>query len=70
MTIHETMKRLGVPINNWCSDLYVPVNDVTTGILNLPEYTVHKKNATKFRCNIKHILCYDIPFAYDNYRRY
>jgi hypothetical protein len=61
MTIYEKMKAAGVEIAHHESDLYVPVNDVTTAIVKDYEFA---SIVTKFFDNITHTLWYDIPFAY------
>ena len=62
MNIYAEMIAAKVPVANHASDLYVPVNAVTTGILL--KFPVHFKNATRFRDNVASDLMYDIPFAF------
>jgi len=62
--IYEEMNKAGVKINNWCSDLHVPVCKESTEILNRPEFSIHKKNATVFNCSMDNVPYYDIPFAH------
>lgn len=62
MSIYEDLKKAGVPLSNWCSDLYVEVNDQTTALISKYEY---KQNTTKFLCKVTGKLTYEIPFAYD-----
>lgn len=62
VSIHQKMLDLGVSIDNWCSDLYVPVTPETTAIIDQYEF---KCNVQKFRNQIDGTLWYDIPFAYE-----
>ena len=65
LNIYEEMINAGVQIDHHESDLYVPVNDVTTAIIARYDY---KDNVTKFRSSIEpHDMWYDIPFAYQPY---
>ena len=61
MNIYEEMIKLGVQHAHHESDLYVPVNDATTKLVNQYEF---KQNVKMFTCNIDKKLWYDIPFAY------
>ena len=62
MNIYKKMKEAGVEISNHCSDMYVPVNKTTTGLLADYEF---RRSVTTFTSNIDGELTYDIPFAYD-----
>jgi hypothetical protein len=64
-SIYQEMKDLGVQINNHYSDLYVPVTEETTRIVNTHRAKGHR--VTKFICNITHTPWYDIPFAFEPY---
>ena len=59
--IYTAMLASGVEIDHHCTDLYVPVNEVTTAIVDRYEF---KCNVTKFRSAIDGTPWYDIPFAY------
>lgn len=61
MSLYDLMKWNGVEIDNHESDLYVPVNPVTTHFIEQYE---HKANVTTFEHSIDGKLWYDIPFAY------
>jgi hypothetical protein len=61
-SIYRKMLVAGVEIDNHETDLYVPVTDVTTAILNDYHY---RSNVKPFRSNIDGTQWYDIPFAYD-----
>lgn len=65
MSIYQKMKDAGVEIDHHRSDLYVPVNEVTTGILR--GHGSMFDIASKFRSNFDNSLWYDIPFAFDPY---
>lgn len=63
MSIYEQMKAAGVEIASHETDLYVPVTEETTAIVNAYEF---KTNVTRFISNIEpHVPWYDIPFAYE-----
>ena len=69
-SIYVAMRFEGVECSNHCSDLYVPVNETTTEVLNRPEFALHKKNATIFQSEIKgEGRFYEIPFAYQPYHK-
>jgi hypothetical protein len=59
--VHENIENMGSHV----SDLYVPVSDKATEILN--HYPIHKANATTFKSEIDGKMNYDIPFAYKPY---
>ncbi len=64
MTIHETMKNLGVEISSHYSDLYVPVTEETrTALKNAKP----KPYFGTFRSNIDGKMWFDISFAFDPY---
>ena len=52
----------GYPVSNWCSDLYIEVNEKTTLLVNDYEY---KQNVTLFHDNVTGKKSYEIPFCYD-----
>jgi hypothetical protein len=61
-SIYEQAKALDVEMDSHESDLYMPVNDVTTALVK--EYQF-RSNVRVFRSNIApHNLWYDVPFAY------
>jgi hypothetical protein len=62
MSIYEQMKATGVEIGSHESDLYVPVTEETTAIVNAYEF---KGNVTRFTSQIDKKPWYDIPFAYE-----
>ncbi len=61
-TIYEEVKKANLKTDHHCSDLYIPVNDVSKAIID--NYK-NKSNVTTFTDNIDGELWYDIPFAYD-----
>jgi hypothetical protein len=61
-TIYQQMVEAGVETSNHESDLYVPVNPVTTKLINEYKY---KGNVKTFLNQITKTHWYDIPFAYD-----
>ncbi|GAB1376868.1 hypothetical protein MASR1M48_17200 [Lactococcus petauri] len=64
-TIHQQLKDAGITtFAGHFSDLYVPVNEVTTKIIDGYKY---KKSVTKFINRVQGGLWYDIPFAHDDY---
>ena len=60
--IYNDLKATGAPLSNWCSDLYVEVNEQTTAIIKDYEF---KQNVTQFQNEVTGKLTYEIPFAYD-----
>lgn len=52
-------------ISNWCSDLYIEVNDFTKELVKNYEFRV---NVSIFKNNVTGKLCYEIPFAYPGKR--
>lgn len=64
MSIYKEMVEAGVENSSHESDLYVPVNMVTTQLVEAYE---HKNNVTMFTSNIDGKRWYDIPFAFDPY---
>lgn len=64
MNIYDEAKKLGIEMGNWCSDLYLPVNEQTQKLVADYEF---KKNVTTFISNIDKKLWYEIPFAFYPY---
>lgn len=64
-TICQAMVESGIAVSNYYSDLYVPVNNITREILNRPEYSIERNNATIFFNQVEKCSYYDIPFAFD-----
>jgi len=67
MTMYEELLSLGMQENelgNWCSDLHVLKNSISTKFINAYEF---KMNVTTFRSEIDGLIWYDIPFAYTEY---
>lgn len=62
--IYKEMVEAGVVIGSHCSDMYVPVNEITTALVAAYEF---KCNVTTFHSNITGERCYDIPFAFPNW---
>jgi hypothetical protein len=64
MTIYQEIKATGTTIKNWQSDLYIPINEITTPIVNK-----YKKDLyiTTFTNQVEGGQWYDIAFAYDPY---
>jgi hypothetical protein len=52
----------GVQIESHYSDMYVPVNDLTTRLLR---HYKCRSNVTTFTNRVEGGLWFDIPFAYD-----
>ena len=61
MSIYQDMQATGVEIANHESDLYVPVTEETTAIVDAYEF---KGNVTRFTSQIDQKPWYDIPFMY------
>ena len=65
MDIYKELSKAGRKISNHCSDLHVPVDEVSTAIIEKYEF---KGNVSKFQSAIEgEGLHYDIPFAYYPY---
>ena len=64
MNIYDEAKKLGIEMDTWCSDLYLPVNEQTQKLVADYEF---KKNVTTFISNIDKKLWYEIPFAFYPY---
>lgn len=62
VSIYADCVRLGVPVQNHASDLYIPVNDATRLLLK-----AHGLTATTFTNQVEGGLWYDVPFAFDPY---
>jgi len=62
MSIYEEMKAAGVEIDNHSSDLLVPSNAITRGIVARYEY---KGNVQGFKSAIDGTQWLEIPFAFD-----
>ena len=62
MSTYQQMLDAGVECSNHESDLYVPVNDITTKIKDGYRFS---QSVTTFHCGITGELMYDFPFAYD-----
>lgn len=68
-TIKEQLLNLGMKenqIGNWCSDLHVLKNEISTSFVNSYEY---KCNVKPFRSEIDGLMWYEIPFVYTEYKR-
>ena len=64
MTMYEELLSLGMQedqLGNWCSDLHVMKNEISTKYLKGYEFP---QNITTFRSQIDGLIWYDIPFAY------
>ena len=59
--IYDRMVAAGVEISHHESDLYVPDNEITRGIIS--EYQ-SKESVTRFRNQRTGTLWFDIPFGY------
>ena len=67
LTIKQQLLNLGMKeeeIGNWCSDLHVLKNDISTKFINEYEF---KQNVKTFRSEIDGSIWYDVPFAYSEY---
>lgn len=62
MSIYTDLKKAGCEISNHESDLYVPVDDISTEIINRYEF---KRTIRQFRSRLDDRMYYDIPFAFD-----
>ena len=63
--IFKEVLKQKIPYANYCSDLYIPVNDQTRELINQYDY---KKSVTIFKDKTgEYDFMYDIPFAYTHY---
>lgn len=60
--LFRLVERLGVPVANHYTDLYIPVNDLTRRIL--ARYPLHQSNATTFTNEVEGGRWFDVPFCY------
>lgn len=63
MSLYTDLIERGVPVSNWQSDLYCPVNETTTKLLKRHNITT----ATMFHNQVEGGLWYDVPFMYGPY---
>lgn len=63
-SVYDSMLEANQEISNWCSDMYVPVNDTTTAIIKDYEF---KCNVKRFKSNVDGKMMYELPFAYEPY---
>lgn len=66
-TMYQQLLELGMKeseIGNWCSDLHVLKNNISTKFVNEYEF---KQNVKTFRSEIDGLMWYEIPFAYSEY---
>lgn len=61
-SLYEECVKRGIPTKNRYSDLYIPVTEETTALLN--EHGCHKST---FVDQIDGTLSYDVAFQYDPY---
>jgi hypothetical protein len=60
--IYSAMLEAQVPIENWQSDLYVPINDKTTSIIK--KYPELLNTVTTFKSETDKTMWYEIPFQF------
>ena len=63
-TIFQQVQELEIEFDNHESDLYIPVNKVTTRLIDVYDF---KQNVATFRNELNGKQWYDIPFAYDTF---
>lgn len=61
MSLYTELMDAGVPVSNWQSDLYCPVNDTTRELLK--KHNI--KTATIFVHQVEGGLWFDVPFMYE-----
>jgi len=66
ISIFQKVKKLGIDFDNYYSDLYLFVNDDTTKIIDNYEF---KSIVTTFKSAVDGIPMYEVPFAYEDYKR-
>lgn len=60
MSLYTDLIDAGIPVSNWQSDLYCPVNETTTTLVKK-----HGKSVRTFKNQVEGGLWYDVPFAFD-----
>lgn len=65
-SIHKDMLELKVEIDHHESDLYVPVLNATTKVLNSYREAGKHVGTSLFICNVDKKPWYDIAFAYES----
>jgi hypothetical protein len=64
--LHAQCVAAGIPVESHCSDLYIPVNEITRKLV--AEYAAAGgTRAETFTSNIDGKRWYDVPFAYSPY---
>ena len=66
LSLYQKVKYFNIEFDTHCSDLYLYVTDETKDLINDYEFKV---NVTTFKSAIDGRLMYDIPFAYEDYKR-
>ena len=61
LSIHPEMIRQGVPCENHCLDLYVPVNKISRAIVRRYQY---RQSVETFKSEIDGKQWFDIPFGF------
>ena len=61
--IQEELEKANCVIFNHCSDLYTPVNDASTKIINSYEF---KESVTTFKCQVTGTMHYDLGGCYSS----
>lgn len=62
MSLYTDLIDAGVPVSNWQSDLYCPVNNITRALIKK-----HGIKATVFKNRVEGGFWYDAPFCFDPY---
>ncbi len=66
LSLFKKVKSLNIPFDAHCSDLYLYANEDTKKLLDMYEF---KSNITTFISQTDNKIMFDIPFAYEDYKR-
>lgn len=66
LSLYKQVLHRGIEFDTHCNDLYLYVTDETIKLIDGYEY---KNNVTTFKNEINGRLMFDVPFAYEDYRR-
>lgn len=61
LSLFNKVEKMGIEWDNYCGDLYIPVNSQTRELINDYEF---KCNVTTFKSAIDGTQWFEVPFAY------
>jgi hypothetical protein len=66
LSLYQKILYFNIEFDTHCNDLYLYVTDETKDLINSYEFKV---NVTTFKSAIDGRLMFDVPFAYEDYKR-